>query len=668
MMKVLDESGMRLLKGVKDASNRIATVLTATGRETAELQALRNWVLVPMTTLCWLSHLILASQAKPRISSVDLTFLALASLAFCLALAFIRRPWVLWVSFTGLMLLAMPSFLPSDGGVWLYPRFVIGQAGYILITMLSRRAGLLVVFASPLVLRLLWVLGPTSIAPDGFTIAFGVIPVLQLLGSNVLIWWVWQGEVARSARADVQLAQLADAELMAVADRERSSLWWTSTRRVHESVLNSISALTSAGSISPQVAREWADRARAAVVVRDSPGEPAGGLPGRVTDNFFNGAQALVSAGFTGLLIAGSSYVFFLHMPSSLRELLGQVLVVAGTAIALVLVLRRLRISRVRATALVLIPSAVPWVLAPAAGDCGQIATVASALSIAGYTISVIALCGGLIPYLVALPIWGAGAFLLASYAPAECQRSPIAMMFNTLSIIPLILIVAYFGMRSHRESSARMDQARVRAAQAIGRAEAIRLVNQQLTASVVRSADLLAEAGQAGAMSPELERELACQAALLRAGISVDRDRDGAFTLAAYGLVHGIASSGIPVRVVTLSGSQDRRPLPATLVDTLVRALLDQRDHLDGADLSISCVNGQSMDFLSLTMPWIVADKWWRDHGRLLAAAAASDLRIAVHRMEQVGMDGELVGLVTIERERAAEIGFVDQVFVSAT
>ncbi len=657
MMKVLGESGMRLLKGDTDVSNRIANVLTATGRETEELKALRNWVLVPMTTLCWISHIILAAQAKPRISAVDLSFLALASVAFCLALALIRRPWVLWVSFAGLILLAMPAFLPSEGGAWLYPRFVIGQAGYILITMLSRRAGLIVIFASPIALRLLWAVGPTNIAPDGFTIAFGIIPVLQLLGSNALVWWTWHGLLARSARADVQLAELADTELTSVADRERSSLWWASTRQVHESVLNTINALTLAGRVSPQAAREWANRARAAIDMSELPGAPAADIPRRSAANdFFNGAQALVSAGFTGLLIAGSGYVFFIHLTSPLRDLLGQALVVAGTAIALVLVLRQVRISRARATALVLIPSAVPWVLAPAAGDCSQIATVASALSIAGYTISIIALCGGLIPYLVALPIWGAGAFILASYAPAECQRSPIAMMFNTLSIIPLILLIAYFGMRSRRDSNARMDEARLRTAQSSGRAAAIRLVNRQLTASVVRSAELITEAGHTGTLTPDLERELACQATLLRAGISVDRDRDGAFTIAAYHLVHGLASGGVPVQVVTLSGSQDPRPLPASLIDSLIRAVLDERELIDGADLSISCVHGQSMDFLSMMLPWVIAEQWWRDHGRAMATEAKSDLRLAVHQTEQQGADGELLGLIIIERETAVE------------
>ncbi|MBU6245711.1 MAG: hypothetical protein KGP12_10910 [Actinomycetales bacterium] len=631
-------------------------MLTVEGRETAALLALRNWVLVPMTTLCWISHLILAAQASPPISPVDLGCLLLASIAFCLALVFIRRPWVLWLSLTGLLLLVLPAFLPVDGGVWLYPRFVIGQSGYILITMLTRRLGLVVVAASPLLLRVLWALGPTDISPDGFTIAFGFVPVLQLLASNALIWWVWHGLVARSMATDQQLAQLQQAELTALADRERSALWWTSTRRVHESVLNSINALMSVGSVSQQAAQEWAARARAAVDVAEPGDSPAQPTPSRPDGGFFDGAQALVSAGFTGLVAAGTIYVFFIHQSAAWRDVLGRALMIAASVTALTLVLRRLRVAPLPATALILIPSAIPWVLAPAAGDCGQIATVASVLSISGYMIAIIALCGGLVPYLVAIPIWGAGAYVLASSAPLACQRSPIAMMFNTLSIIPLTLIVAYFGMRAHRASMVRLDDARARTALAIGRAEAVRLVNQQLSQSVERSAELLTEVGSTGRLTDEQERQFTCQSALLRAGISVDLERDGAFTLAAYWLVHEVASRGVPIRVVMLSGSQDRRSLPTALVGSLATVILANGDQLSAANLSISCVHGQSLDFLSVMMPWAIAEQWWGHHGRALAAEAEGDLCLAVHQTEQHGADGELLGLITIEREPAAQ------------
>jgi hypothetical protein len=632
-------------------------MLSVQGRETAALLALRNWVLVPMTTLCWISHLILAAQANPPISRIDLGCLTLASVAFCLALVFIRRPWVLWLSLVGLLLLVLPGFLPFDGGVWLYPRFVIGQAGYILITMLSRRWGLVVVVASPLLLRVLWAIGPTDISPDGFTIAFGVIPVLQLLASNLLIWWVWHGLITRSKATDRQLVQLQQAEFEAVADRERSDLWWSSTRRVHESVLNSINALMAARSVSQELAQEWAAKARATVEIAEPSDLPAAKIPARSKDGFFDGAQALVSAGFTGLVAAGTIYIFYVDQASTWRDLLGKVLMVAATAVALALVLRRSRVAPLPATLLILVPSAIPWVLAPAAGDCGQIATVASVLSISGYMIAIIALCGGLLPYLVAIPIWGAGAFLLASYAPVECQRSPIAMMFNTLTIIPLTLLVAYFGMRAHRASAARMDEARERTALAIGRAEAVRLVNQQLSASVERSADLLTEIGSTGRLTAEQERAFTCQAALLRAGISVDRERDGAFTLAAYWLVHEIASRGVPIRVVMLSGSQDPNPLPPTLMGSLAAILLANGDRLSASNLSISCVNGQSMDFLSVMMPWSIAEQWWRDHGRALAQQADGDLILAVHETEQQGMDGEILGLVTMERVPSLQV-----------
>lgn len=234
--------------------------------------------------------------------------------------------------------------------------------------------------------------------------------------------------------------------------------------------------------------------------------------------------------------------------------------------------------------------------------------------------------------------------------------------MFNTLSIIPLVLIAAYVGMRAHRASIIRMDQARARAALAIGRAEALRLVNHQLTTSVLRSADLLTEVGQQGTLDPMHERELACQSALLRAGIAVDRDRDGAFTLAAFGLVRALAGSGIPVRVVVLSGSQDRRPLPDGLIASLVDTVLAHRDHLAIGDLSISCIHGQQSDVIAVTLPWSVAQQWhWhRDEGSLTPSdstrAGVGGITIATHPTEQSSSEGAPMGLITIERPAQAQ------------
>jgi len=182
-----------------------------------------------------------------------------------LALVFIRRPGVLWLSLTGLGLLLLPAFIVSQGGLWLYPRFIIGQMGYILITMLPGRWGLVAAFSTPVALRLLWALGPVNIAPDGFTIAAGMIPMLQLLGSNLLVWWVWHRLLRRSEAADEQLQSRRAAEMQALADRERSATWRTSTRRVHESVLNCINALLAVRSISAASAAEWSAKARAAV-------------------------------------------------------------------------------------------------------------------------------------------------------------------------------------------------------------------------------------------------------------------------------------------------------------------------------------------------------------------------------------------------------------------
>lgn len=623
------------------------------GTETDALLALRNWVLVPMTTLCWVSHLLMAAQASPRVSMLDLACLVAASIMFCLALIFVRRPRVLWLSLAGLVLLGLPAVIVSNSGVWIYPRFIIGQIGYILITMLPRRGGLVAAFATPVLLRFLWALGPTNIAPDGFTIAFGVIPVLQLLGSNLFIWWAWHHLLDRSAKTDEQLQALREVEMQALADRERSATWRTSTRKVHESVLNCINALLALRSISPESAREWSEKARSAVDLALEPDTQATMLPSRSRKGFFDGAQALVSAGMAGTLFAGSAYVFFIQNTSTWRDLLGICLVLAGSATAIVIALRNLRVGPIAATALALIPSAIPWVLAPAASDCGQIATVASALTIAGYAISTIALCGGLVPYLLALPIWGAGAFLLASYAPAACQRSPIVMMFNTLSIIPVVLVVAYIGMRAHRASIVRYEQAQARAALAIGRAEALRQVNQQLTTSVMRSADLLTAVGDQGNLEPSTERELACQSALLRAGIAVDRERDGAFTLAAFGLVHELASGGIPVRVIVLSGSLDRRPLPAELVPGLARATLRHRDQLALGDVSISCIKGQVSDVIAMTLPWSIAQGWWQRHGPALDGVIddSSGIRLATHRTEQLSSNGSPMALITIER-----------------
>jgi hypothetical protein len=88
-----------------------------------------------------------------------------------------------------------------------------------------------------------------------------------------------------------------------------------------------------------------------------------------------------------------------------------------------------------------------------------------------------------------------------------------------------------------------------------------------------------MGEIADGAEMTPAVRRRLKCLDGEIRSAIQVDPDRSGTTALAARELVRAAAAADLPVRVLSIHDSGNRRPFPEALLTVLRNLLLVPAD-----------------------------------------------------------------------------------------
>ena len=570
-------------------------------RHMTSLLVTRTWAMLSICLLSWsLTMLVIGPQWRV-LSGYEQGFVIAAGALILAGLVLASRRWSLWLLVLAMIALGSTALVPSGSLVWTYPATYFGYVGFFLTLLLPRSLGFVTAVATAALVWGVWLTGPDNVAPESFVIGNGALQFCRVLGSQLLLWWAWNGLVRRAEALDDQWDALREAEVEAVAAQERSALWREQAGRVHATLLNSINALLESRRVDPDRLRVLAAQGRSAL---EDPTAPTGQTLGRragvrAPDDQVNAGIVILTSALAGMLSAGSFYAWFVAYVSWLVAALTIVATLVGNGIALWLVIRQRRIPWAWGLLAVLPPAAVPWLLSTERYGCDANAAVTVAAMIAGFAIVCIGLWSGVVPFVLGLLVWATGAVAIAQATEPSCQMAPTVIVLNVAAFLPLAVIFTLVGARFNRRDRDAMESAATAASLENARAKSVSDIDAALVGVARAAADRFDAIAAHGVLGEDDMRMLACLAGQLRAGVQVDQGVVEGFTRAAATIIWRLADQGIPVEVGVLTASAGSRPMPDAVVTLLVRAA--STDPVPG--MRIQSVSSPEWELLSLTL-----------------------------------------------------------------
>lgn len=301
---------------------------------------------------------------------------------------------------------------------------------------------------------------------------------------------------------------------------------------------------------------------------------PPGGGPATVPA--YDRGRFLVTAAIAGNIAVGSIYFVALARAGDAAANVAAVLGLLGCIAAVSVVVARRHVRAGLGVLLVLAPALVPWVLQSGQNAaCVDVAFVAPAFNLAGIVVITVATWTRLLPGAVGAATWAAGGLLLAATVPEPC-RAPVELAFvNALIVLPVLLAVAFIGMRTAERTRGRTRSAREREIAELTRAEAAIDLNVMLNDAVRDAVSTLREVAAGAPVDQATRHRLELADGRIRAAIQVDLKHAGAFAVLARRLVDSAADAGVPIHVRAIACSSDARPCPPpveTMLSLLVR------------------------------------------------------------------------------------------------
>lgn len=612
-------------------------------RHVTGLLVMRSWVALSISVLSWSLTMVVVGPRWAELSGFEKSCLMLAGLLIASAVVLARWRWTLWLLVIAMLALGSTALVPAGSAVWTYPATYFGYVGFMLTMLLPRSFGLVTAIATPFVIWGVWLTEPSNVVPEAFSIANGSVMFVRILGSQLLLWWAWHGLMARAGKRDDQWQALRDSELQAISVQERSALWREQAARVHATLLNSINALMETRRVDVDRLRMLAAQGRSALST--PPHLQKRDAPQATFTEPQNAGIVLLTSALAGMLIGGSLYVFFVPYSTPLWALATIITAITANVLAVIVVVRRRRIPWWAGSIIIALAASIPWMLLDWVQACDSIAAITAVASIAGFVIVCVGLWSGLVPFVLGLVVWAAGAVQIAQTTPDSCSLAPTVIVLNVATFLPLAAVFAVVGGRFNRHSREVMEAAAAAAHLEDARARSLEEIDEALVAVARESAAELDAIAEAGALTEDDLVHLACLSAKMRAGVQVDVGGIEGMTRAAYVVIWQLADAGIPVEVGVLSAHGDPRPIPDEVVDLLLR-LAKAAPH---GRMRIQSLCTEDWDFLSMNVPVEAVAEFGIGESRMI-----DDIEIAVSEMD----DEADMAVVTVERSTAQEVG----------
>ena len=558
----------------------------STRPEWTALRLTRRWVFVLGVAIAYSITMMIAISSWSRLTTGEQLFV-LASIPFFIAgVLFSKRAFGLWLFLPLLMLLLLGALVyPESEPRWIAGVLLVSYMSYIWAVLAPRWLGLSALVLGPILLLTMWSPRPTNVIAGGLALADGSLAAIQLVAATAMIWWAWNSLRREADRTDTDLAALDSLTAESMLVTERAAMWRLAGTRLHESVLNSLRYLIASPTVDREVLRDFADVSlptpQDAALLQVS----AAPVPVTRTDvsEPFNKGRLLVTAALAGNAFGGISFLFYLLTDEGAKAIPAVICGVAGSLIALFVVLRRVRFRSAWAIPIIVIPAILPWLFLSQDLGCREALILSPILNIAGFCVMVIAAWATRTAGAIGLLTWGIGGVLIALRMPADCRQFMTVALVNTLVALPVIITVTYAGTAAYERSRRRAMEIRQQEIRERSRAIAAVDINAELH-DVVQEAVSLIGAIAAGGQ--------------IRADMQVDPQGAGAFAVLAKSIVDSLAERGVIATVKGINSSTDHRPIDEAALGVIYR-LLSAVATRSGVQV-IS--NGQE-DFLSMSV-----------------------------------------------------------------
>lgn len=222
-----------------------------------------------------------------------------------------------------------------------------------------------------------------------------------------------------------------------------------------------------------------------------------------------------------------------------------------------------------------IIAASVPWLLSLGMVACGQDSVQPAVLNASGFALLALALWLRKIWIVCLISAWAIGGLFLISGAPSECRQGLAYAEFNTLLVVPLVLGVAYLGVRQTliaRQAIEELDRSRI------------------------------VESTQAQELDDPLLRQLMRCDARIRAGVQIDPLVTGSAGRLARDLITSACDAGVKVNVRSVVSSEDAVDIPLAVRTALTGVART------ATSMSIQVMEDGSADQMSLTFSGVAA------------------------------------------------------------
>ena len=561
----------------------------------------RRLLFVIGVSLFYVVTMIVTFLVWGKLTSGEHLLVLLSLLLFIAGLTLSKRKYGMWLFIPALLSIAACALIyPTSGPRWIAGVLLVSYVSYLGALLCSRWVGLMSLVIGPALLVLLWWQRPTNVIPGGLALADGSLAVIQVVTATAMIWWAWNSLRNEADRTDSDLAVLDALTAQSMLVTERAAMWRLTGTRLHESLLNSLRYLIASPTIDREVLRGLTP------VVLPTPEDAAHleSLPGNppITrgdiSEPFNKGRLLVTAALAGNALGGISFLIYLLADQGAKAIPTVIVGVAGSVIAFVIVVRRVRLRTSWAIAIIVIPAILPWLLLSQDLGCRQALILSPILNIAGFCVMVIAAWATRAAGIVGLLTWGVGGVLIALRMPSDCRQFMTVALVNSLVSLPVIIAVTYAGTAAYERSRRRAMEIRQREIRERGRALAAVDINTELQDIVHEAVTLIGAISEGAVVDRSMREQLLLVDGRVRAHMQVDPLGAGAFAVLAKSIVDSASERGVIVTVKGINSSADQRAIESSALDVVYR-LVDAADKR----LSIQVISNGQEDFLSIRL-----------------------------------------------------------------